>query len=205
MYKFSNDIKITMKIIFRLGRLILNIPSFVWNSFITNLRSNKSILAAVLRRKINRTTCFLDSMVFITNTNNFHAQKKTSLYHGCYILNNYGQFIIGEGSHLGAYCYVNVCYGKVSIGSNVVIGPGTKIIVYSNYFKKGSKVTSERITKNIIIGNNVFIGANCSVLPGTIIHDNVVVGAGAVVKGELKSNTIYAGVPCKIIKEGWYE
>ncbi|WP_000489448.1 acyltransferase [Vibrio cholerae] len=55
------------------------------------------------------------------------------------------------------------------------------------------------LIKPIIIGNNVFIGYGCTVLPGTIIHDNVIVGANSVVRGELKSNSIYAGVPVRRI------
>lgn len=51
----------------------------------------------------------------------------------------------------------------------------------------------------IIIGNNVFIGFNAIILPGTKIGDNVIVGAGSIVKGSLKSNSVYAGVPVKYI------
>ncbi len=51
----------------------------------------------------------------------------------------------------------------------------------------------------IIIGNNVFIGFSAIILPGTRIGDNVIVGAGSIVKGNLKSNSVYAGVPVKYI------
>lgn len=43
----------------------------------------------------------------------------------------------------------------------------------------------------------VFIGANCVILPGSIIHENVVIGAGSVVKGEIEENSVYAGLPVK--------
>lgn len=112
---------------------------------------------------------------------------------------------MGNNSHLGAFCYVNVCYGNVSIGDHVAIGPGTKLIAYSNYYQQGKKVTEEKITKDVIINNNIFIGANCTILPGSIINSNVVIGAGSVVRGTLDANSIYAGVPCKKIKSGWYE
>ena len=51
----------------------------------------------------------------------------------------------------------------------------------------------------IIIGNNVFLGYGVVVLPGSIIGDNVIVGACSVVRGELKRNSVYAGVPAKYI------
>jgi acetyltransferase-like isoleucine patch superfamily enzyme len=112
---------------------------------------------------------------------------------------------LGNNSHLGAFCFVNANFGTVEIGDNVAIGPGTKLFSYSNHYQQGKKVTDEKITFAIEIGDNVLIGANCTILPGTIIHDNVIVGAGSVVKGELETNAIFAGAPCRKVKDGWYE
>lgn len=49
------------------------------------------------------------------------------------------------------------------------------------------------------IGNNVFIGVNTTVLPNTTIEDNVIIGAGSVVKGVCEANSVYAGLPAKKI------
>lgn len=51
----------------------------------------------------------------------------------------------------------------------------------------------------IIAGDNIFIGYGTVILPGTVMGNNVIVGAGSIVKGELKSNSVYAGVPVKYI------
>ena len=51
----------------------------------------------------------------------------------------------------------------------------------------------------IIIGNNVYVGCNCVLLPGSRIGDNVVIGAGSVVRGDLESNSVYAGTPVRYI------
>lgn len=191
-----------MRVIKRL--LLQEIPSFMQQLLISPIRGNDSRIAIFLRKKLYKTPCIIDTSVFIKNRKNFLAGQNSALYHACYILNGFGQFQIGANSHLGAFCYVNVQYGKVTIGDDVAIGPGTKIIAYSNHYEFGKKVTNQRITKDIQIKNNIFIGANCTILPGTIICDNVVVGAGSVVKGELESNSIYAGIPCKKLKSGWY-
>jgi acetyltransferase-like isoleucine patch superfamily enzyme len=53
--------------------------------------------------------------------------------------------------------------------------------------------------RKIIIGNNVYIGINVTILSGTKVGDNVIIGAGSLVRGELKSNSVYAGVPVKYI------
>ena len=56
------------------------------------------------------------------------------------------------------------------------------------------------ITKPIVIGNNVFIGVNCIILPGTKVGNRCIIGAGAVVKGDFPDNSVIAGVPAKKIK-----
>lgn len=55
------------------------------------------------------------------------------------------------------------------------------------------------IHKPIHIGSNSFVGLGVIILPGTVIGDNVIVGAGAVVKGNLESNNIYIGNPARSI------
>jgi len=53
--------------------------------------------------------------------------------------------------------------------------------------------------KPIIIGNNVFIGRGVTILPGTKMGDNIIVGAASLVRGSLNSNSVYAGVPARYI------
>jgi len=120
------------------------------------------------------------------------------------VLNTFGRVTLGENSHLGAFCYVNAHHGNVSIGDDAAIGPGTKLFAYSNHYRAGSKVTDERITADVRIGNNVFIGANCSILPGSVVGDNIVVAAGTVVKGELLEPGVYAGAPTRRVRDAWY-
>lgn len=185
--------------------LITALPLFIWEIISSLIRANPSYLAIKIRKFLNKTTCFIDTNVVITNYKNFYANIGSSLYHGCYILNHYGIFKLGRNSHLGAFCYVNVCYGNIEIGNDVAIGPGTKIISYSNHYQRGKKITEIRLIGDVIIGNNVFIGANCSILPNTTISNNVIIAAGSVVKGKLEENAIYGGAPCRVIQKGWYE
>ncbi|HUF12927.1 MAG TPA: acyltransferase [Longimicrobiales bacterium] len=168
------------------------------------IRHNRSDLAAWLRRRRYRTSCQIDTGVIVSHPAHFSAGDGCALYHGTYVLNTDGRLIMGEHCHLGAYCYVNVARGTIVLGSGVAIGPGTRIIAYSNHYRAGRLVAEERITADIRIGSNVFVGANCVILPGSTIADNVVVGAGSVVRGELETNAIYAGAPARKIREGWY-
>lgn len=188
----------------RSQRLIREGLTFLKQTVSESIRGNDSLMASRLRSKMYGTSCVIDTGVRVTNPANFVSGRNSSLYHACFILNGHGRFVIGNGSHLGAFCYVNVHFGYVNIGDDVAIGPGTKIIAYSNNAVKGKKVTEEKIVGSVFIGNNVFIGANCTILPNSNIQDNVVVGAGAVVKGTLEHNSVYAGVPAKKLRSGWY-
>jgi acetyltransferase-like isoleucine patch superfamily enzyme len=51
----------------------------------------------------------------------------------------------------------------------------------------------------IKIGNNVFIGDNCTILPNTIIGDNCIIGAGSVVRGKFAENQVIIGNPAKVV------
>lgn len=169
------------------------------------LRHNPSSIAQELRSRIYRTDCKIDTGVVITAPAQFACGEACALYHGTYILNGNGHIHMGDRSHLGAMCYVNVFHGEVRIGNDVAIGPHTDIIAYSNHYEAEEKITDCRTQEDISLGDNVFIGAHSTLLPGTQIEDNVVVGAGSVVKGRLDTNSVYAGTPCRKIREGWYE
>mgnify|MGYP002113181983 FL=1 len=53
----------------------------------------------------------------------------------------------------------------------------------------------------IHIGRNCWIGSGVMIMPGIIIGDNVVIGAGSVVTHDLPSNVVAVGTPCKVLRE----
>lgn len=55
------------------------------------------------------------------------------------------------------------------------------------------------IYKPIKVGRNCFIGCRSTILPGVTIGDNTIIGAGSVVNKDIPSNSVAAGVPCRVI------
>lgn len=102
--------------------------------------------------------------------------------------------ICDPGDNPGIYIQAN---NEIIIGSNVGFGAGTKIISSNHSHDNHSK---HDLAPPIIIGNNVFIGANSVILPSVNIGDNVVIGAGSIVTKNIPSNSIAVGNPCKVIK-----
>jgi len=86
----------------------------------------------------------------------------------------------------------------VEIGDNFTSAPGAIISAHDASTYK--HVREYRIEK-VIIGNNVFLGANSVILPGVHIGDNVIVGAGAIVTKDIPANKVVAGNPAKIISD----
>lgn len=94
------------------------------------------------------------------------------------------------------------CAQRVKIGNNCLIGEGVTIFDFEahgtspyNRHKLGNE-------KEVIIGNNVWIGSKVIILKGAKIGDNSIIAAGSVVLGkEYPSNVIIGGNPARIIKE----
>lgn len=90
----------------------------------------------------------------------------------------------------------------ISIGDNVCISEGLTVFVhdYSAFVQRN--ITGEVLggVGGVTIGNNIQIGANVTILMGTVIKDNVIIAAGAVCKGVLESGFVYGGVPARQIQ-----
>lgn len=122
--------------------------------------------------------------------------KEISLYPGVN-----GSFSIGKDSHIAPFGYLLIDKNTLSIGNDVAIGPFCTMICHSNSADGPGELFSKNyLDGDITIGNNVFIGAQCTILPGTIIKDNVVIASNSVVKGTLDSNWVYGGSPAKQLK-----
>lgn len=103
------------------------------------------------------------------------------------------------------FLYGSVEWGSepwlISLGKNVYITDGVKFETHDGgtlLFRE--KIPDLEITKPITIGDDVYIGNNVIILPGTTIGNNVVIGAGAVVSKNIPDNSVAVGVPARVIK-----
>ena len=97
---------------------------------------------------------------------------------------------IGDDTAINYNCII-VARKRIIIGKDCTFGPNVVMYDHDHDFR-GSDVMngSAFIEKEIIIGNNVWIGANAIILRGTVIGDNAVVGAGTVVRGIIPANSV---------------
>lgn len=90
---------------------------------------------------------------------------------------------------------------KVKIGNNVFIAPNVGIYTAGHPLDVEQRNSGLEYAYPITIGNNVWIGAGVSILPGVTIGDNTVVGAGSVVNRSLPSGVLAVGNPCRVIRK----
>ncbi len=108
---------------------------------------------------------------------------------------------IGNGSGIGAFSKVP---SDVVIGENVMIGQELLIFTQNHSMSRIDIPMREQgmtPTKPVVIGNDVWIGARVTILPGVHIGDGAVIGAGAVVTKDVPSYEIWGGNPARLLKK----
>ena len=96
-------------------------------------------------------------------------------------------------------CVILDC-APVIIGDHCLMGPQTCIYTVSHPMDVKTRVADYVYGTPVTIGDNVWFGGNCVVLPGVTIGNNVVVGAGSVVTKDIPDNAVVAGNPARILR-----
>jgi len=117
-----------------------------------------------------------------------------------------GDLVIGDGSHINSGTVIYTGHGVI-IGKSVLVAANCTFAPTNHQFERADMpIKSQGFQPSrggIIVEDDVWIGANCVLLDGTIIRRGAVVGAGSVLRTELAAYTVYAGNPlCEIGKRG---
>lgn len=115
------------------------------------------------------------------------------------------KYLRRQGMKIGNDCHINTMSFStepylIEIGNHVAIAAGTDFITHDGAiwcFREELK--NADIFGKIKIGNNVFIGNNCTILPNTIVGDNCIIGAGSIVRGQFPDNSVIMGNPAKTV------
>ena len=114
---------------------------------------------------------------------------------------------LGEGLTIGNHvgiaqnCFIQV-RGNVEIGNHVIFGPGVSLFSENHNFNDINIPVMQQGAnrRGVKIENDVWIGANSTVLDGVTIGTGSIIAAGSVVNGNVEPYSIVAGVPAKVIK-----
>ena len=111
--------------------------------------------------------------------------------------------VIGRGSHI-------VAHHSIEIGDDVFTGPYVYITDQNHSYADTDVPVGRQwpVNSSVRIGAGTWLGTGAVILPGSVIGRNVVVAAGAVVRGKVPDYAVVGGVPARILREyvagaGW--
>lgn len=115
-------------------------------------------------------------------------QNREKLYIG---VTNKGRLTIGS------HCFFNInvsitCLENIVIGDNCKFGNNVVLVDHDHNYRGCGQYTLENpefVSSPIQIGNNVWVGANVTILRGTVIGDDCVIGAGTTLKGVIPAHS----------------
>lgn len=119
--------------------------------------------------------------------------------HNVRILNPTG-LTLGDNVELAWDVFIEAG-GGVRLGNHVAIGPGTKIWSNNHRFENPDMLIRDQGLENleVVIGDDVWIGANCIIKPGVTIGSGSVVSAGTILSKSIPEYAIAAGNPGRVV------
>lgn len=118
------------------------------------------------------------------------------------VFSNASRITIGRNVKIGARCHLWAGHksGQIRIGDDVLFGPEVMVTAATYRFNDGHPVTDQLMDEaDIEIGDDVWLGTRAIVLPGAKIGKGAIIGAGALVKGEIPAMAIAVGQPARVV------
>ncbi len=107
---------------------------------------------------------------------------------------------IGEGTYINSNLTLVDDY-KIDIGAHVLIAPNVTICTTGHPLHYKLRPHGEMYSKQVVIGDHVWIGSNVVIMPGVTIGAHSVIGAGSIVTKDVPADSLAMGVPCRVIRE----
>jgi acetyltransferase-like isoleucine patch superfamily enzyme len=183
-------------------------PPYKSRSYLARLTKNSFIEPSAV---IHHNNLHLNENVFIGDRVAIFKNKKggnvtigkgTHIHRDSIIETGFGGTLrIGENTHIQPRCQFSAYKGNIEIGSNVQIAPNCAFYPYDHGYKPEMAIEDQPLhTKGgILIEDGAWIGVSVVVLDGVRIGKGAVIGAGSVVKHDIPSGAVAAGVPAKIL------
>ena len=104
---------------------------------------------------------------------------------------------LGAGAFLNFNCVV-LDVAEVAIGERTQIGPGVQILAADHPRDAAGRASGLEFGRPVRIGRNVWIGGGAIVLPGIVIGDDAVIGAGSIVTRDVPAGATAFGNPARV-------
>ena len=118
------------------------------------------------------------------------------IFHNC---KDYSNLIVGHNCHVGKNCFFDL-RDKVIIGNNVVIAMQCTFVTHIDMIKSDLSIKFPSEQNKILINDNCYIGANCTILKGVKLNKKCFVAAKSLVIKDVSKNTMVGGIPATFLK-----
>lgn len=113
---------------------------------------------------------------------------------------DYGyQIRVGAGTFAN-FGLVALDVATIDIGDDVQMGPNVQLLTPTHPTEAPARRAKWESAEPIVVGDNVWLGGGVVVLPGVTIGEDTVVGAGAVVTGDLPARVVAVGNPARVVR-----
>ncbi|MCI8696736.1 sugar O-acetyltransferase [uncultured Acetatifactor sp.] len=114
---------------------------------------------------------------------------------------DYGKHIRVGKNFFANYNCTLLDVAEIRIGDNCQLAPNVAIYTAGHPVHPVTRSSGYEYGKEVVIGDNVWIGGNAVICPGVHIGHNVVIGAGSVVARDIPDWCIAAGNPCRVVRK----
>jgi acetyltransferase-like isoleucine patch superfamily enzyme len=115
-----------------------------------------------------------------------------------------GGLVLGDGVIISKGVDIRAAGGMIRIGNGSGIAQHSVLVAANHRPVLGQPIFHtpwEETRTGVTVGTNVWVGANCVLLPGVTIGDNSLIAAGSVVSRDVPPNEIWGGVPARKLKD----
>lgn len=115
-----------------------------------------------------------------------------------------GKLVLHDGAVISTGCNLRAAGGRIELGRASALGQHCVLVAANHATATGRPHLMspwDETRTGVILGDNVWVGANCTLLPGTRIGDSAVIAAGSVVRGAVPAGEIWGGVPARRLRE----
>lgn len=153
-------------------------------------------------KKLGENVIFEDK-VLVFHPENIEIGNNVYIGHNTILKGYYKNTMnIGDGTWIGQSCFFHSA-GGIKIGKAVGIGPGVKILTSVHRDNGLSKpvLCSDLEFASVTIEDGCDIGIDSIILPGVLVGEGSIIGAGSVVTKDVQAYTVVVGNPARLLRE----
>lgn len=147
--------------------------------------------------------CIVHPRAMVQLSRDIEFGRKTTVHqYSRIILSPGGQVFLGAHCNVQSFTTIAAGDSRILIGDHVRIGPNSNLLGQDHDYRDREVPIhlQPRISKGLTLGDDVWIGANCVLLPGVEIGNGSIIGAGSVVTKNVPPFSVVVGNPARVIK-----